>query len=176
MTTAVVTKFGADRLDDGAARATVNKDLAAHYLRPVARFAYLTGWRVPSEALMRQWKHVDLEAGMVRLEPGETKNRKGPMFPFGRSPELKALLEEQRARTSALVELTGEEIAWVFHRQGSRISRNTLSSAWRTACKKAGLEGKIPHDFRRTAVRNLERAGVSRSVAMKLTGHETETV
>ena len=45
MTTAVVTKFGADRLDDGAARATVNKDLAAHYLRPVARFAYLTGWR-----------------------------------------------------------------------------------------------------------------------------------
>src|SRR5271155_3588861 len=40
----------------------------------------------------------------------------------------------------------------------------------------AGVPGRIPHDFRRTAVRNLERAGVSRSVAMKLTGHKTEAV
>jgi integrase len=40
----------------------------------------------------------------------------------------------------------------------------------------AGCPTMIPHDFRRTAVRNLERAGVSRSVAMQLTGHKTEAV
>jgi hypothetical protein len=34
----------------------------------------------------------------------------------------------------------------------------------------------IFHDFRRRAVRNLERTGVSRSVAMKMTGHKTEAV
>ena len=50
------------------------------------------------------------------------------------------------------------------------------SEPFKDACKRAGVPTRIPHDFRRTAVRNLERAGVPRSVAMKLTGHKTEAV
>ena len=51
-----------------------------------------------------------------------------------------------------------------------------FTKSWRAACLAAGLPGRIPHDFRRTAVRNLERAGVPRSTAMKMVGHETESV
>jgi hypothetical protein len=50
------------------------------------------------------------------------------------------------------------------------------SEAWRAACKAAACPGKIPHDMRRTGVRNLVRAGVPQTVAMKLTGHKTAEV
>jgi integrase len=45
--------------------------------------------------------------------------------------------------------------------------------AWKTACRAAGCPGRIVHDFRRTAVRNLERAGVPRSTAVRMVGHRT---
>jgi len=48
--------------------------------------------------------------------------------------------------------------------------------AWLTACKAAGTPHRIPHDFRRTALRNLKRAGVPRSAAMKMVGHKTEAM
>jgi integrase len=62
----------------------------------------------------------------------------------------------------------------VFHRRGKPIAG--FRKAWTKACKHAGCPGRIPHDFRRTAVRNLERAGVPRSVAMKMVGHKTEAI
>ncbi len=58
----------------------------------------------------------------------------------------------------------------------SPTARRGFSKRWQTACKNAGVPGRLLHDFRRTAVRNLERAGVARSVAMKMTGHKTESV
>jgi integrase len=144
-------------------------------LQAVVTFAYLTGWRVPSEVLVLEWRHVDLHAGTVRLDPGMTKNRDGRVFPFGdHLPALRQLLETQRRLTVELETSRGIICPWVFHRNGRRI--RDFRGAWANACEAAGVPGMIPHDFRRTAVRNLERAGVSRSVAMQLTGHRTEAV
>jgi integrase len=62
----------------------------------------------------------------------------------------------------------------VFHRDGAPI--RTFRRSWLSACRAAGVPGRIPHDFRRTAVWNLERAGVPRSSAMAMVGHKTETI
>jgi integrase len=142
-------------------------------LRPLVRFAALTGWR-RAEVLPLQWSQVDFAAGVVRLAPGSTKNDEGREFPFHALPQLRQLLEDQRERTRALERETGTIIPHVFHRGGRPVRE--IKQAWTGATKRAGLEGYLFHDLRRTAVRNLERAGVPRSVAMKLTGHLTESV
>jgi integrase len=152
--------------------AAVEKQLPES-LRPLMRFLYLTGWRA-GEALGLTWAGVDFAGGVVRLEPGVTKNREGREFPFAALPQLAALLKEQRERTSALERNQGRIIAAVFHRDGRPI--RSYAKAWKAACDAVGLPHHLVHDLRRTAVRNLERAGVSRSVAMKLTGHKTEAV
>jgi integrase len=159
------------------------------YLQPVAEFCYLTGWRSRSEALPLTWAQVDFAAGVVRLEPRTTKNDEGRTFPFDALPALKRLLETQRDRTKALERATGRIIPHVFHHSGQPI--RYMRRAWLSACKRAAtvthengvkevvrpeLVGRLPHDFRRTAVRNLVRAGVPERVAMQLTGHKTRSV
>src|SRR5215510_9205869 len=141
-------------------------------IKPVAVAAYVTGWRVHDEILTRQRHHLDFKAGWLRLEPGETKNNEGRNFPL--TPMLREALERQVQKTEALQREKGVIIPWLFHRNGKPI--RTFRRSWLTACKTAGVPGKIPHDFRRTACRNLERAGVDRASAMKMIGHKTEAI
>jgi integrase len=141
-------------------------------LHAVVTVAYITGWRIKSEILKLQWRQVTFDAETIRLDPGTTKNDEGRLFMM--TPELRAVLLEERAATDALQQATGQIVPLVFHRKGRPIK--AFRRAWLSACRKAGIPDRIPHDFRRTAVRNLERAGVSRSVAMKMVGHKTESI
>ena len=142
-------------------------------LQGVAAFAFLTGWRVPSEILTLQWPQVDRQTKTVRLEPGTTKNRDGRTFPYALLPELEEVIEHQWADHQHLA-AKGTICPYVFHRSGRPIK--SIRRAWDKACGEAGVPGRIPHDFRRTAVRNLVRSGVPDVVAMKLTGHKTRSV
>lgn len=151
-------------------------DLLPPAVRPAVQFAYITGWRIPSEVLPLQWRHVDFEARVVRLDPHTTKNDEGRTFPF--TDALQQLLEAQKAEHDRL---KAEEVLcpWVFHRTGKKVKGKRITrftKAWRKACEKAGTPGRIPHDLRRTAVRNLVRAGIPERVAMQLTGHKTRSV
>lgn len=140
-------------------------------LQDMVTFAYITGWRINSEVLPLQWPQVHFDADTVCLEPGTTKNDEGRTFPF--TADLLAVLEARRAKMDALKQ-EGIICPWVFHREGAPI--RYFTRAWKTACRLAGVPGRIPHDFRRTAVRNLVRAGIPESVAMQMTGHKTRSV
>ena len=143
-------------------------------LAPAIAFAYVTGWRI-SEIRGLTWAQIDSRGGVVRLEPGTTKNEEARTFPFGVYPALGRILAEQRARVDALQRDLEAVIPWIFPRADGR-QLGSFVKAWKAACKKAGCPGKLVHDLRRTAIRNLVRAGVNEKVAMTLTGHKTREV
>lgn len=147
-------------------------DNLPEYLRPVIQTAYITGWRINSEILARQKRHVDLDSGCLRLESSGVNDEKARSFPL--TSELREVLTRQLEKTADLEQKTDRTIPWLFHRDGKPIK--DFRKAWTAACQRAGVVGKVPDDFRRTAVRNLERAGVSRSAAMMMVGHCSESI
>jgi integrase len=155
------------------------------YLQPLVSFMYITGWR-RNEVTSLEWRQVDFTAGTVTLDPGTTKNNEGRVFPM--TAALRELLKAQQAKHDELKK-AGTIEPWVFFRsigtRGSRTQRRanqkpraigSFRKTWIAACRAAGCPGRIPHDFRRTAVRNLVRAGIPERVAMTMTGHKTRSV
>jgi integrase len=152
----------------------------------VAEFLYWSGWR-KGEALGLQWSNVDLAAGVIRIE--DTKAGEPRTLPYGKLPALRKLMEGRRQVTDAVQQEGGIIVPWVFHRGGEPVRH--FRRSWVSACIAAGLghevrdtEGRlvkkvalrIPHDYRRSAARNLSRAGVPEQVIMALCGWKTRSV
>ncbi len=137
-------------------------------LKPLITFLYYCGVRL-GEALQIQWSQVDLDAAMIRLEDEQTKTGEPRTVPL---PDV-------------LMEMLKK-----MEPSGAVFVSTNLRKAWQKACAAAGLgtlediedsyvkryHGLVIHDLRRSAIRNLRKAGVPEGVAMKISGHKTRSV
>ena len=130
----------------------------------VLDFAYYSGWR-HREITELTWDEVDTTGGVIRLHPARSKTRRGRVLPI--TAPLRAVLERRAAKRQP-------DDVRVFKADG--VTRRVWKQAWPEACRRAGVLGRRLHDCRRTAARNLVRAGVPERVAMMLLGHSTRSI
>jgi integrase len=166
------------------------------HLRDLAHFGFLTGWRKGSIESLR-WS--DVGDGIIYLRAQNSKTRKPETVPL--EGELQDIIDRRRAASIWEDKDGGKKFAeYVFHSKGEPIG--DFRKSWWSACVAAGLgkmtcpkcgaegaerscetckvvtrySGPIFHDFRRTAARNMLAAGVPQAVAMKITGHRTDSM
>jgi integrase len=137
--------------------------------KPLIVFLYYCGVRL-GEALQITWEQVDLPGAVIRLEGEQTKNADPRTVP----------LPDVLVRTLQAVE----------DKTGTVFDGTNLRKIWQNVCVAAGLgslteiegnadpryTGLLVHDLRRSAIRNLVRAGVTEKVAMAISGHKTRSV
>jgi len=139
-------------------------------LRPLVTFLYWCGTRI-GETLQIEWSQVDLDARQIRLEPEQTKG--------------------DEARVLPLPSVVVDRLRAIESKTGKVFDGTNLRKEWMKACDACGLgtmtelkerpydplySGLTLHDLRRSAVRNLRKAGVSEQEAMKISGHRTRSV
>jgi integrase len=145
-----------------------------------ARWGYFTGWRKGEISSLR-WKELNMESRQLRLRGPFSKNGEPRAVPL--MGELWEIIK-RRWKARRYQGEAGETILsqLVFFRQkgrgvpkaGAPVSQ--FRKSWKVACESADKPDALFHDFRRTAVRNMIRAGVPRRIAMMLSGHKTESV
>ncbi len=134
------------------------------WFRAIVEVGRTYGWRI-GELLSLRVRQVDLLAKVIRLDPGTTKNRDGREVSM--TQNVYGLLVQCVAGK--------QPDDYVFSRPDGKPVRS-FKKTWRNACIAAGVPSLLFHDLRRTAARNLRRAGVAEGVIMKIGGWKTRSV
>ena len=151
------------------------------YAQVAVTLAYFSGMRM-GEVYSLKWQQVNWTEGKLYLNAQDTKTDT-PRVLYLTGDLIKVLRTwKQRCDTK------WPRCLWICHRGAIRLE--SLKHSWRKACERVGLgkmieiegtkekewKGKIPHDFRRTAIRNMLRAGIPEKIAMTISGHKTRSV
>ena len=138
---------------------------APDHIKGILAMAYWTGMR-KGEIINLTWDKVDLKTRLIRLEASDTKEGQAKTVPI--SEEVFRILRElpSRFRGGHVFLYSGRPIEYSFLR------------AMKTACDGIGITwgrkekgGFIFHDLRHTFITDMRRAGVARTVTMRITGH-----
>jgi integrase len=143
-------------------------------LRLTVRYLYFTGSRV-GEVEQITWSMVSRDCREINIPGRITKTDDGRTVPLvGPLAEISEALQATRKKFPKA--------------HDSVFDFTNFRRMWNRTCHKLGLgvydekgdnrrySGLHPHDFRRSAARNLIKAGVPRSTAMMITGHKTEAI
>jgi integrase len=143
-------------------------------LQPLTQFLYYSGMR-SGAAKQITWNMVEWEKASgkqvavgVKLPAWLMKNREDYILPLaGPLTPIAETLSRAGFRTVDLPIFTSTNFRRVWNKVCSKLGLGVLDP------KTQEYIGLRPHDFRRSAARNLIRAGVAQSVAQKVTGHKS---
>ncbi len=148
----------------GVGRVFQRKQNLAEDVDDLVEYLYLSGWR-SGEGKKLEWAEISSDLSIVRLKIEDSKNKRPRILVL--TGRLLEIIQKRKSK-----QVLG--CKYVFHRKGKPIKN--FRKAWKIATGNTSFAGKLPHDLRRCAVRNLKRSGVDDTVAMSITGHVTRSV
>ncbi|MFL6414717.1 MAG: site-specific integrase [Bryobacteraceae bacterium] len=140
------------------------RDELPDHQRLILTIGYHLGMR-RGEILKLRWDQVDWNENLIRLEKRQTKAKRARIAPlYG---ELRAWLDMAYAARDP-------ECPYIISWRGHGVSE--VKTAWKNACRRAGVPDLLVHDLRRTAARTMIRAGIPEKQIMLIAGWKTRSM